>query len=114
MGERAEGFRSWGVVEVMGHQTIAGLISEQVIAGTAFVRVDVPANEDGEAFTKLLGAGSIYSISPTSEEFARAAARRLKHSPVNIYVPELHRPQEPRALPAGGFEPDYDDEFSEE
>jgi len=64
-------FECWAIVEVMGHRQFAGFVSEQAIGGSSFVRVDVPAvDADGEqlpAFTKLLGAGSIYAISPCTE-----------------------------------------------
>lgn len=59
-------FESWAVVEVMGHQTFAGFVSEQTIGGASFVRVDVPAIHSADdpreacaAFTKLFGGGSI-------------------------------------------------------
>ena len=89
-----ETFEQWSIVEIMGHQTYAGFVSEQTIGGASFVRVDVPgAGPNGEgAFTKLFGAGSIYCITPTSEEFARAAAARLDARPVSLYVPE-YRPR---------------------
>jgi hypothetical protein len=35
-------FKTWAIVEVMGHQTFAGFVQEQVIAGTAMLRIDVP------------------------------------------------------------------------
>lgn len=36
-------FESWCIVELFGHQRIAGLVTEQTIGGCNFVRVDVPA-----------------------------------------------------------------------
>jgi hypothetical protein len=80
----------WAVVEVMGHQTFAGRISEQVFAGAPFCRVDVPAtdatafNAAQPAFTKLIGANSIYSLTPCSEQIARAAAASVRARPLNI------------------------------
>ena len=32
----------WAIVEIFGHQRIAGFLSEQTIGGQSFVRVDVP------------------------------------------------------------------------
>ena len=92
MENTREKFEQWAVLEIMGHQTYAGLLSEQVIGGASFVRIDVP-DPDGD-FTKLFGASSIYCITPTSEEFARAVAARHKSKPVNLYMPELHPPRQ--------------------
>lgn len=48
-------FEHWALVELMGHQRIAGLVSEQTIAGKGFIRVDVP-KENGEIiFTRFFG-----------------------------------------------------------
>ena len=90
-------FETWAIVEVMGHRQFAGFVSEQAIGGASFVRVDVPAvDADGEqlpAFTKLLGAGSIYAISPCTEETARAfAARSRQRSFATYEAPRLPAP----------------------
>ncbi len=83
-------FESWCIVELFGHQRIAGLVTEQTIGGCNFVRVDVPAIGDVPAYTKLLGQGAIYAINPVSETVARAAAGQYRSAPVSIYdFPEL-------------------------
>ena len=80
--EQTEKFDSWGLVEVMGHKKYSGRISEQQIAGAALVRVDVPeviTRQGGTVpeFAKLVGVGSIYCITPTTERLpAGATARR--------------------------------------
>ena len=33
-------FDSWAIVEIFGHQTFAGRVTEQAIGGASFVRVD--------------------------------------------------------------------------
>lgn len=113
-----KGFESWCIVEIMGHQQLAGLVSEQVIAGQPFVRVDVPAcEEDGRpvvpAYTKFLGGSSIYALTPVAEEVARAAVRALQKKPISIYMPELapRPPAGTRALigPDEDDAPDFDD-----
>jgi len=82
-------FAHWAIVEVMGHHTYAGFVTEQTLAGQAFVRVDVPEVEGLAAFSKLLGAGSIYAITPVTEEIARWKAARVQQQPVHVYdLPE--------------------------
>ncbi len=51
MTAEAEQFESWAIVELFGHQKIAGKLTEQTIGGCHFIRVDVPAFEDSPAFT---------------------------------------------------------------
>ena len=83
-------FQTWGIVDVMGHQRYVGLITEQVIAGTGFIRVDVPAAGDICAWTKLIGTSSVYAITPCSEEIARAMAKERKDAPIQSYeLPRL-------------------------
>ncbi len=86
MSDVAAGFHSWGIVEVMGHKTYAGEISEQVVAGQAFVRIDVPEVRGIAAYTKLIGTGSVYGITPTDEQVARIAAMKLVERPVSPYI----------------------------
>lgn len=79
------GFNCWAVVEVMGHKQFAGLVTEQEVGGTSFVRIDVPEVEGHPAFTKLFGAASIYCITPTTEDIAKAVASGYRESPVSLY-----------------------------
>jgi hypothetical protein len=95
-----EKFDCWAVVEVMGHLRYAGRVTEHAIGGCAFVRVDVPAVGDRLPFTKLLGQGSIFAITPCSEEAARAVALQSYDKPITIYTPSMS--------PALGFELDDD------
>lgn len=79
----------WAIVELFGHQRIAGLMTEQVIAGQGFVRIDVPAVDSSSgvivAHTKIYGAGAIYAINPVDEALATIAAREIRHAPVSSY-----------------------------
>lgn len=99
-----EKFDCWAVVEVMGHSRYAGRVTEQAIGGCAFVRVDVPAVKDRLAFTKLLGQGSIFAITPCSEEVARTVATQSVVRPVDVYSPSIQH-----ALPMIDDDPDYHD-----
>ena len=78
-------FDSWAVVELFGHNQIAGKVTEQVIAGQGFVRVDVPAVDDQPAYTRLFGAGAIYSIIPTELTIVEMFCRRNHQVPIEIW-----------------------------
>jgi hypothetical protein len=78
-------FESWAIVELFGHKKMAGKVSEQDIAGTGFIRIDVPAVNGSKAFTKFLGPSSIYGITPVDEEHATAAASAWNPIPVDNY-----------------------------
>ena len=80
-----EKFEQWCILEIMGHQTYAGLVSEQAIGGSSFVRIDVPESEGIPAFSKCFGAGSIYCITPVTEEVARLRAKSLRQAPLSVY-----------------------------
>ena len=78
MNEDSSKYEGWAIVELMGHNIIAGYVSEQSIAGAAMLRVDVPQNGNQETFTKFLSGGALYGITPTTEEIATRAAERLR------------------------------------
>lgn len=61
-----EKFDLWCMVELFGHQRIAGRCTEQNVAGTNMLRVDVPETKSQPAFTRFLSSGAIYAISPVS------------------------------------------------
>jgi len=82
---------TWGLLELMGHQRIAGKLSEENFGGT-FIRVDVPEVNDTPAYTKLFGQSAIYAVTFTSEEVARKLAERLRIVPVQPYEIESRNP----------------------
>lgn len=92
MNETQEKFEAWAVVELFGHQRIAGKVSEQTIGGCSFLRVDVPAAGEVLGFTKFFGNGAIYAMTPCTEEIARAAAGAYRVVPISHYdIPELRQ-----------------------
>lgn len=82
----AEKFDQWAVVELFGHQRIAGRITEEQIGGCSFVRVDVPEVGESQPFTKLYGNGAIYAITITDEQTARAAVQYLGPVPMDEWT----------------------------
>jgi len=86
-----ERFDCFAIVEVMGHQTYAGRVSEQTIGGCALVRVDVAPQGERPGYTKLLGQGAIFAITPCSEDVARTVAEQSYNRPITIYDPPSNR-----------------------
>ena len=91
-----EKFEQWCLVELFGHSQIAGLVTEAIIGGCSFLRVDVP-NRDGEGvmYTRYFGNGAIYAINVTTKEDAVKIVNRLHPAP------PTPRTIEQRSLPTG-------------
>ena len=119
--DTAKSFEGWCIIEQMGHKRMAGYVSEQVIGGHSFIRVDVPKAdtpmqpapgalpEDGSsgwAATQFITGQTIYAITPCSEALARKVAANCQPAPVTEW--ELRRP----ALPAA--QTDDDDDVDDE
>ena len=77
----------WAIVELFGHQRIAGRVTEQSIAGTNMLRVDVP-EVNKQSFTRFFGGAAIYAINPCTEEVARKYVEA--NTPLPVYVWEFH------------------------
>jgi len=102
-------FEEWAIIEIFGHTRLAGLISEARIGEASFLRVDVPASEDGQrqGFTRFYGPAAIYSITIVDEAVARSAAHQLRVRPVTVvYLPQIEAP----IYDQRGQEEGYEDE----
>jgi len=95
--EAGQTLDTWALVELMGHQKICGKATEATLAGGAFLRVDVPPLNGEPGFTRFYSPGSIYSISPVSEEIARGLMERYRNVPVSRFeLPQIADKAEPR------------------
>ena len=107
-----DAFDQWEIVDGMGHQRYIGKVTEQVIAGQGFVRVDVPETLKTKQWTKLIGTSSIYAITPTTEEIARAMAEERQMEPISKYdLPEGFQPKLTSSLYESNAD---DDDFGED
>ena len=102
-----EKFDLWCVVELFGHSRIAGSCTEQNVAGTNMLRVDVPDTSNQPGFTRFLSSGAIYAINPVSEGVARQIAENLQIQPVNIWDVRHLVDQKLKSL-QDGESPDFD------
>jgi hypothetical protein len=78
-------FDLWCIVELFGHTKIAGRCTEQNIAGTNMLRVDVPPTPGQPSFSRFFGSGAIYAINPVDEQTARHMAEKLEIKPVDSW-----------------------------
>lgn len=120
-----EKFGEWALVEIMGHRKFAGYVTEQTLGGASFVRVDVPevtrdvrqyvpllghqktSAQTIPGYSKLFGAGSIYCISPVTEQVARQLATEICQLPLQEF--DVGRVVSRPALPAPSDENTVDD-----
>lgn len=109
MSNQQESFTSWAIIELFGHQKIAGLVTESVIGGCNLIRVDVPAVGDQPAYTRYFGQGSIYSLTPVAEEIARSALDYIRPRPVQPYMLPQPKPAPDEDIPYSNYDgPDGD------
>lgn len=105
-------FDQWCVVELMGHQRIAGKVTEESHFGVALMRVDVPEVEGRGAFTKYFGGNAIYAVTPTSEEIAVHVAKMVDQAPISRWEMRelLPAPEHVSANRVGEDYPDDDED----
>lgn len=75
-------FEEWAILELMGHRRLAGKITDAVIGGGAFLRIDIPMDDD-KWTTQYYSPQSVYCISPVSEELARMVSKNNQPAPVH-------------------------------
>lgn len=103
-----EQFEGWCILEVMGHRRLGGYVREQEIAGYRFLRIDVPG-VDGPQATQFYPPSSVYCLTPTTEEIARAVATHNRPAPVHRW--ELPAAKEPSEVTLATSDPLEDDPF---
>lgn len=76
-------FEEWAILELMGHRRLAGLVREETIGGSSFIRIDVPDGKDGFCATQYYNPTAVYCITPTTKEMAEQVAARDRPQPVS-------------------------------
>ena len=114
-------FDQWCVVELMGHQRIAGKVTEESHFGVALMRVDVPATDGRDGFTKYFGGNAIYAVTPTTEQVATHVAKMVDQAPISRWemrellpttVPSVTSEyDDPTSDEEAGYDPDDDPVF---
>lgn len=130
----------WAIVELFGHQKIGGHCSTQLFGVAVMLRVDVPEFETtrkgydysntgrgraeiiedvikSPAYTRYFGAGAIYAINPSTEEFVRKMLHTM-NAPPDICL-DIQRKALPPAedikveWPKDHHEPESEDDSAE-
>lgn len=98
------------VLELFGHQRIAGYVSEHNFAGAAYVRVDVPQCGDVPGFTRMFHPNAVYCFNPVDEQTMLDVASSLRVKPLTPFdLSEIRRKMQ-TALPEEAFDPnEFDD-----
>lgn len=108
-GQNQVKFEHYCLVELFGHQRIAGFVSEATIGGGAFIRVDVPnPHAEGDLYTRYFGPAAIYAINPTTKEEVFRLVGMLHPKPPTPRVTE--QSQLSAGDPEGPDPRDYDDD----
>lgn len=101
-------FDQWCVVELMGHQRIAGKVTEESHFGVALMRVEVPVVDGRAGFTKFFGGNAIYAVTPTTEAIATHVAKMVDQAPISRWEMRELLPA-PEAVQVAMTEEDHDD-----
>jgi hypothetical protein len=103
-------FDTWAILDMMGHQRLAGRVTEETIGGVSLLRVDIPELNNIPAWTTYITANSLYQMTPVTEELARSMAAKIGKMPITFYdLPQQWR-EKIQSSPAGLPAPDDDDE----
>lgn len=101
---------TWAIVDVLGHQRYVGYVTTEAYGQAVLFRVDVPALDEREritkrpgyagdryvpagatvkegavaGYTKLIGSGSIYTLTPCTKEAALEALEAMQARPLMV------------------------------
>lgn len=128
-------FEGWAIVDVMGHQRYVGFVTTEAYGQAVLFRIDVPALEARErvtkqpeyvehryvpagttvkegpvpGYSKLVGSGSIYTITPCTEQAALKAVEAMQPRPLmSVQLPETAALPAGNPLPADDADDDHD------
>jgi len=86
----SEPFISFAIVQIKGRNVIAGKVTEIVIAGHGSLLVEVPGlSEKHKEFQEIIEPGSIYGMTPCTQDDMIKAALRLRAKPLGVKAVEM-------------------------
>jgi hypothetical protein len=99
-------FREWAILELMGHIKLAGIVTECEMFGAKLGRIEIPIDQ-ATFVTQFFGGGSVYRLTPTTEQIARAVA--ISNQPQPVHRWELNQPALPSPHENDNEEAEYDE-----
>ena len=75
----------YAIIELFGHNKIAGKVSEQNMGAFTFCRIDVPETPQQPSFTRLVNPSAIYAINPVTEEVMIKMAENIQTKPIEAW-----------------------------
>ena len=129
-------FEGWAIVDVLGHQRYAGFVTTEAYGAAVLFRIDVPKLDERErvtvrpgyvgdqylpagatvkegaveGYSKLIGAGSIYAITPCSMEAVLKAVEETQRRPLMV----VSLPPNAALPPAADLGGDNDDDLEDD
>lgn len=98
------GFDQWAILDLFGHQRLAGHVTDATVAGAGFIRIDVPGPDGNPLWTRFLNPSAVYGISPVSKEVALKSAAAFSEPPVHPW--EFKQLGNERQTDLSGFYPE--------
>jgi len=80
-----EKFELNAIVELFGHQRMAGKVTDQSVGGASFIRIDVPETKSQPAFTRIVNPSAVYAINPVTEEVMLYMAENITAKPIDAW-----------------------------
>ncbi len=75
----------FAIVELFGHQQIAGAVTEQTVGSSTFVRITVPETKAQPTFDRLVNPSAIYAINPVTQEVMQLMAEKINQKPIESW-----------------------------
>lgn len=92
---KSELLESWALIEIFGHDKIAGLVTTRKFGTQVMFQVDVPkTGGTGFAYSRLLSPGAIFAIQPTSEEWCRKWTAQAEEYGMKSPLPYIPEPRQ--------------------
>ncbi len=82
----------FALVELFGHQRIAGKVTEHSMGSSTFIRIDVPETTQQPKFTRFVNPSAVYAINPVTEEVMNQLAEQILQKPIDSW--DIRRMQE--------------------
>lgn len=109
--EQRTAFEGWAILELMGHRRLGGYVQEQELAGHGFLRIDVPGDDNGHSpSSQFYSPGSVYCLTPTTEDVARRVADVSRPAPVHVWELPSARGGTVDRREVGGDDGDFENE----